>query len=133
MLKIYLLLAISVTNIAAINFDKDGNLYPLELDRTTGNFRDSTGLAYILHGVNAVVKAPPYIPDFRGPFHPHMSLNEKDMEDMYRWGFNVVRLGIIWEAVETAPNVYNNTYLNEIEELINRLGEKGIYTVIDSH
>ena len=46
---------------------------------------------------------------------------------------NLVRLGVIWEAVETAPGVYNQTYLNEIEKLINNLGTQGIYTMIDSH
>jgi len=39
----------------------------------------------------------------------------------------------MWEAVEIAPNVYNETYLDEINNLINRLGEKGIYTLVDSH
>ena len=52
---------------------------------------------------------------------------------MYDLGFNVVRLGIIWEAVETAPGVYNHTYLNEIEQVVNLLSQKGIYTIIDSH
>ena len=62
-----------------------------------------------------------------------MSLNEEDMERMKQWGFNIVRLGIIWEAVETAPGVYNHTYLSEVEELVNRLSEKGIYSIIDTH
>jgi endoglycosylceramidase len=39
----------------------------------------------------------------------------------------------MWESVETAPGVYNDTYLHEVEELINKLGEKGIYTLVDSH
>lgn len=44
-----------------------------------------------------------------------------------------MRLGVMWEAVETAPGVYNETYLEEINKLINKLGEKGIYTLVDSH
>ena len=62
-----------------------------------------------------------------------MSLNDKDLKDLKNWGFNVVRLGVIWEAVETSPGVYNHTYLNEIEELVSRLSEHGIYTILDSH
>ena len=62
-----------------------------------------------------------------------MSLNEKDIDDLLRWGFNIVRLGVIWEAVEVEPGVYNTTYLDEIEKLVNRLGERGIYSIIDSH
>lgn len=32
---------------------------------------------------------------------------------------NFARLGVIWEAVETAPGVYNQTYLDDVEKLIN--------------
>jgi hypothetical protein len=39
----------------------------------------------------------------------------------------------MWEAVERSPGVYNETYLDEVEKLINRLGKKGIYTQVDAH
>ena len=39
----------------------------------------------------------------------------------------------MWEAVETAPGVYNETYLKQINDTINALGEKGIYTLVDTH
>lgn len=39
----------------------------------------------------------------------------------------------MWEAVEISAGKYNETYLNEVEKLINKLGEKGIYTMVDSH
>ena len=42
----------------------------LSLDRETGSFRDDSGLAHVLHGVNVVVKSEPYIADFRGSFDP---------------------------------------------------------------
>jgi endoglycosylceramidase len=29
------------------------------------------------------------------------------MDQLVAWGFNLVRLGVMWEAVETAPGVYN--------------------------
>ena len=45
----------------------------------------------------------------------------------------MVRLGVMWEAVETAPGVYNDTYLAEIDSLVTRLGDKGIYTLVDAH
>jgi hypothetical protein len=37
------------------------------------------------------------------------------------------------ESVESAPGVYNHTYLDEIDKLITKLGEKGIYTLVDAH
>mmetsp|Transcript_37008 Transcript_37008/g.56746 ORF Transcript_37008/g.56746 Transcript_37008/m.56746 type:complete len:203 (+) Transcript_37008:212-820(+) len=46
---------------------------------------------------------------------------------------NFVRLGVMWEAVETSPGQYNHTYLDEIETLVNNLGDAGIYTMIDAH
>lgn len=46
---------------------------------------------------------------------------------------NLVRLGVMWEAVEREPGIYNHTYLNEINELITKLGENGIYTLLDGH
>lgn len=46
---------------------------------------------------------------------------------------NFVRLGVMWEAVERSPGVFNETYLNEINNLITKLGNKGIYTMVDAH
>lgn len=39
----------------------------------------------------------------------------------------------MWEAVERAPGVYNDTYLGEVNKLINKLGQRGIYTLVDAH
>ena len=39
----------------------------------------------------------------------------------------------MWEAVETAPGVYNYTYLDEVDKLITKLGEAGMYTLVDAH
>lgn len=38
------------------------------------------------------------------------------------WGLNFVRLGVMWEAVEISHGKYNETYLDEVEKLINKLG-----------
>ena len=46
---------------------------------------------------------------------------------------NLVRLGVMWEAVEIKEGVYNETYFDEVEKLINNLGELGIYTMVDNH
>jgi len=55
------------------------------------------------------------------------------MADLRSWGVNFVRLGVMWEAVETSEGVYNTTYLNELNDLIYKLGEYGIYTMLDAH
>jgi endoglycosylceramidase len=39
----------------------------------------------------------------------------------------------MWESVERAPDTYNMTYLDDVEVLINKLGNRGIYTLVDMH
>ena len=46
---------------------------------------------------------------------------------------NFVRLGVMWEGVERAPGVYDDVYLTKVDALITRLGEAGIYTMVDAH
>ena len=55
------------------------------------------------------------------------------MENLRKWGVNLVRLGVMWEAVETAEGAYNTTYLNEVKDLVAKLGTYGIYTMLDAH
>jgi endoglycosylceramidase len=95
-------------------------------------FRDEQGRARIFHGTNAVMKPYPYIP-IQDHFDPHMSLSDKDLQDMQDWGITLLRLGVTWESVETSPGQYNMTYLDEIENLVNKLGNYGIYTMVDAH
>ena len=94
--------------------------------------RDEFGSHMIFHGVNVVYKAFPYIPDL-DTFHPQESLTERDAKDLQALGFNFVRLGVFWEALEIKPGVFNYTYLDELDRLIDRLANHGIYTLIDSH
>ncbi len=46
---------------------------------------------------------------------------------------NFVRLGVMWEAVERQAGVYDADYLTAIDKLITKLGEAGIYTLVDAH
>jgi aryl-phospho-beta-D-glucosidase BglC (GH1 family) len=55
------------------------------------------------------------------------------MENLQKWGINLVRLGVMWEAVETSAGDYNATYLTEIKALVAKLGTYGIYTMLDAH
>ena len=79
-----------------------------------------------------MVKVPPFLPQ-RQPFDKVKSLTDTEIERMKDWGWNLVRLGVIWEAVETKPGVYDYAFLNEVEALIDRLAGKGIYTIVDAH
>ena len=71
----------------------------LSIDSANRVFTDAEGRQVIMHGVNVVYKMPPYIPEDTG-FDPELSLSDKDIADLKNWGFNLVRLGVMWEGVE---------------------------------
>ena len=45
----------------------------------------------------------------------------------------MLRVGVLWEAVEPHKNQPNATYLGEMRALIDRLGQYGIYSIVDAH
>ena len=94
--------------------------------------QDASRRSVIFHGVNVVYKVHPFIPQ-NDTFDSQLSLTDAEIDDLVKWGFNFVRLGVMWEAVERAPGVYNESYLDDVEELVNKLGAKGIYTLVDAH
>jgi len=111
----------------------DGKFTVDPIDRV---MRDSDDRHVIFHGVNVVYKVDPYLPNTQPEsaiIDSQNSLDDADIDNLVKWGFNFVRLGVMWEGVETADGVYNEKYLKDVNDLVNRLGEKGIYTLIDSH
>lgn len=93
---------------------------------------DSFGRVRIFHGVNAVYKVAPYVPLF-DHFDPQESLSLQDVHDLYDWGFNFVRLGAMWPGVEAIRGQYNTTYLAQLEQIVDALAQKDIYTLLDCH
>lgn len=88
-------------------------------------FVDPEGNSVLLNGVNLVHKNPAdgYIhPDTAGLF---VRLQEA--------GFNCLRLGVIWDGVEPEPGVYDEEYLDKIEELVLRALGHGVYVLLDMH
>ena len=68
-------------------------------------------------------KLPPFLP-FDGPawFDP-----------LARWGWNVVRLLVMWEAVEPERGVYDDAYLAQIKMLAEEAGARGLHVIVDFH
>jgi len=62
-----------------------------------------------------------------------MSVSEEDLDYLESWGTNLIRLGVMWESVETSPGYYDMDYLDEVEKLINRFGERGMHVIVDNH
>ncbi|OMJ84862.1 hypothetical protein SteCoe_13918 [Stentor coeruleus] len=96
------------------------------------HLKDSFGRSLIFHGVNVAYKLPPYLPT-TSSFDPQLSLSSEDIVLMQSWGFNMVRFGIFWEALETSQGLYNISYLYQVNNTITKLGQAGIYTILDSH
>ncbi len=113
---------------------------------------DADGRVVLLHGVNVVYKHPPYIayPDPGQPW----DLSDQDAQMMQSLGFNVVRLGIEWQALEPgsggpnqpqictpgapgAPNEFNRAvalaYLAHVKATVDLLARHGISTLLDMH
>jgi len=98
----------------------------LTITSTGMTLTNSDGQVVILHGFNEVYKLEPYDPAGDG-------FGEDDAAFLAANGFNVVRLGIIWAAVEPEPGVYNTEYLSSIKDTVNMLASYGIYTMLDMH
>ena len=81
-----------------------------------------------LHGFNMVNKlqASGYAPDGVG-------FSDDDARFLARNGFNVIRLGIIWKALEPQPGVYDDSYLNRIYRTYRVLRRHGIAVLLDFH
>ena len=85
----------------------------------TGKFiLDNYGRYGVFHGVNVVNKEPPYIPT-TDAFDVKHSVSAEDIKYMKHLGFNLVRLGVEWEAVEKKEGEYDDEYLKNVTKLIN--------------
>lgn len=88
-------------------------------------FHDCRGRLVYLRGVNVAgnAKLPPFIP-----------FEDQAWWDMLAsWGFNMVRLTLIWEAIEPEPGVFDQAYLDKMEKLVDEASKRGIYVLLDMH
>lgn len=88
-------------------------------------FYDTDGRVVIFHGVNSVTKA--------FPWYANYLFNDTRMDDLEDWGMNIMRLGSMWAGAEPVEGQFNETYINILADIIDRLAQKGIYTILDMH
>jgi endoglycosylceramidase len=110
-----------------------GNSFDEDLIRSNRNsisvsgsrFIDSFGRQVILSGINKVNK------------NQKMNYIDNDSllsyEQLSIYGFNCIRLGIIWDGMEPEPGKYDEKYLDKIEERVNWAAQNGIYVLLDMH
>ena len=87
---------------------------------------DASGRVVIVHGTNMVYKLAPYYSEAIG-------FDDDDAAFLHRIGFNAVRVGVIWKAVEPRPGVYNDAYLREIAHTVAILARHQVLALLDFH
>lgn len=87
---------------------------------------DASGRVVVLHGTNMVYKLAPFYPAAAG-------FDADDAVFLRSIGFNVVRVGVLWQAVEPKPGVYDDGYLRQIAKTVRVFGRHGIYSLLDFH
>lgn len=93
------------------------------------SFVDSYGRQRIFYGVNLCDKGT-----FNGVRNDYTySYPDSMFEKLSGLGFNVIRLGITWDAVEPEKGRYNRKYLEAIRGILDQCERYGIYAYIDMH
>src|SRR4051794_839823 len=91
-----------------------------------GQFVDAAGRTVILRGINAVGKE-----GSRGTGTPN--LTEQDATRIAAMGFDVVRLGMTWDAVEPTRGRYNDAFLRRFLAQLDLLHRHGLLAIVDMH
>ncbi|MBN2310269.1 MAG: cellulase family glycosylhydrolase [Candidatus Hydrogenedentes bacterium] len=88
-------------------------------------FVDPEGRTLTLHGVNIEDKNRAHnYQSWHGP---------EDFARMRGWGFNCIRLIIIWDGVEPEPGQFDEAYLAEVDKRVQWAKDNGIYVLLDMH
>lgn len=98
----------------------------LPLDHEGRWITDASGRVVILNGTNMVYKRPPYAPDATG-------FSQDDARFLKNEGYDTVRVGIIYGALEPQPGVYDERYLDRIAATVRMLSRYGIVSLLDFH
>ena len=90
------------------------------------HFYDELGRVRIFHGSNRVEKAFPW-------YFEDMVRSDDEFQLMKNMGFNVMRLGFMWSGYNPAEGVFNQSYIDNIKQIISKMAAHGVYTLLDMH
>lgn len=95
-----------------------------------GRIVDERGREVLLRGVN--VNA--FVEYWSGNDFPTVfPFSESDARRMAEIGWNAVRLLLSWSLVEPEPGVYDEAYIDRIDDAVRILARHGLYSIIDLH
>lgn len=94
-------------------------------------FIDSEGRQRIFNGMNLCDKGYNKDGDVNRTYD--LGFDEKLIKQLSEYGFNLIRLGLTWDAVEPEPNKYNEEYLDRVYAIADLCNKHGIYFYLDMH
>ena len=95
-------------------------------------FVDESGRERIFNGVNLVFKGA-YDEKTGETDYFAVNWDEDMIRSLSEMGINLVRLGLVWRAIEPQPGKYNEEYLDMMEHYFDLCGKYGIYVYLDMH
>ncbi|WP_246581408.1 cellulase family glycosylhydrolase [Echinicola shivajiensis] len=107
------------------NLSSSRALHPTSITINNGQFVDNLGRQVILNGINMANKSQKDNYIFQAG--PEVYQNLKTM------GFNTIRLILIWDGLEPEPGKYDESYIEEIDKMIKRAEDNGLFVVLDMH
>lgn len=87
---------------------------------------DRKGRVNILHGTNMVRKLAPYTLSSVG-------FGADDADAIVKAGWNTVRVGFAWKALEPRPGRYDRAYLADMAGTVKLLTDRHIFVLFDAH
>ena len=87
--------------------------------------KDELNRTVILRGPNfsGRHKQPPFV----------SAQTPEALEPLGCWGFNAIRLVLVWEAIEPERGRMDHDYLDRVEQLSTWAGEHGLHVIMDMH
>lgn len=93
-------------------------------------FIDELNRERIWNGINIVFKGEDQEDGKRNYIYKY---SEEDFENLQRCGINLIRLGIVWDAIEPEYNNFNNDYLDNVEYVLDMCTKYEIELFLDMH
>lgn len=94
-------------------------------------FVDAAGRQRIFNGLNLCDKGHLEGSETRRRYD--VDFDEELIKKLSEDGFNLIRLGMTWDAVEPEPGQYDEEYLDRVEKVADLCEKYGIYFYLDMH